>query len=230
MLRPLSDADIAFLREFAHRVTAVLDDQQALWPGGAGFDAGVLFDHAPSDWINTIQVTPARASMKSSEALIDDVARQFLRAPSRQHRSRDRRKARALAYESLTQALGSSGVPDPATLVKTRLEVEGHVEKHEFDLAVENGRLVTAALALSFEGRSLRDLSRDYSAGAWAIEDVRKTHETLPLAVVMLPPVSGASKTYDQARHVFDALDARTVPEDEIEAWATEVAASVVAV
>jgi len=55
--------------------------------------------------------------------------------------------------------------------------------------------------------------------------DVRGKLKELPLAVVMLPPVKGTSKTYDQARHVFEKLQATPVSEAELPGWAREVAA-----
>lgn len=50
----------------------------------------------------------------------------------------------------------------------------------------------------------------------------------VPLAVVMLPPASGTSKTYDQARRVFTALDVQPVSEPELDDWAEDIAQSIV--
>jgi hypothetical protein len=121
-------------------------------------------------------------------------------------------------------ALTLAGIGEASNLVQTGLEIEGVVERHEFDVAVSNGRLVDAALALSFERQNVHDLQRDYASAAWAIEDVRKREPDLPLAVLMVPPFKWTSKTYDQARYVFEQLDAQPVPEEEIGEWAVDVA------
>jgi hypothetical protein len=60
-------------------------------------------------------------------------------------------------------------------------------------------------------------------------KDVHKRDAGVPLAVVMRPPASGTSKTYEQARHVFEALEARAVSQPELDDWAAEVAESLVA-
>jgi hypothetical protein len=44
----------------------------------------------------------------------------------------------------------------------------------------------------------------------------------------MLPPASGTSKTYDQARRVFTALDVQPVSEPELDDWAEDIAQSIV--
>ena len=88
--------------------------------------------------------------------------------------------------------------------------------------------LELAALTLSFEKQSAHELQREYASAAWALEDVHKRDPAIPLAVVMRPPASGTSKTYDQARHVFGALKARPVSQPELDDWAAEVAESII--
>jgi Protein of unknown function (DUF3037) len=223
-----ADQKIEFLREFENRVTDAVASQHHLW-ADAEVDIAAVFAEASADWINCIQVTAPRASTRSSDALLEDVARRFLRSPARHARSRDRRRARAIAYERLSNALSERGITKPESLLQTDFPIEGAVERHRYDLAVENGHLVTAALALSFEGQNFHNLQREYSAAAWALEDVRNRVPDVPLAVIMLPPASGTSKAYDQARYVFDRLKARSVSEGEITQWAREIAATVVA-
>lgn len=219
-------SDVRFLSDFARSVIESSDDYPSLF---ADTDEAValFLDRAPSTWINSIQVTQPRGSTKPSDKLIDDTARRFLRTSARRRRGRDRRWIRRETRELLLDALQVAGADDAQHLLR-KVTVEGNIESHDFDVTVGNGRVVTAALALSFERQSAQTLQRDYASAAWAIEDVRNRDPELPLAVVMLPPVS-SSKIYDQARYVFEKLEARAVPEDDIPEWAAEVAESVVA-
>jgi hypothetical protein len=195
--------------------------------GDSPVDHQELFETAPKRWINTIRVTPPRASTRPAEELAEYVGRRFLRTAVPQRRRRDRRWVRAAARETVVSALASAGVPNPGDIVKRRV-IDGSIEPHEFDVTVENGRLALAALALSFEKQGATDLQREYSSAAWAIEDVHRSHPELPLAVVMLPPASGTSKTYEQARKVFSALDAEPVETPELDEWAADIAESFV--
>jgi hypothetical protein len=220
-------SDVRFLREFGGRVEAC-GDQPTLW-NDPDAQVRLLFEDAPRRWINSIRVTTPRASTRASDDLVDEIARRFLKGPARRHRGRDRRWIRGRAYVSLLAALESAGVADPDDHVVRGASLDGVVESHEFDVAAGNGHLVSAALALSFERQNLYDLRRDYAAAAWAIEDVRHRHGSLPLAVLMVPPVRGTSKTYEQARHVFEHLDAQPIAEGEVEDWADHVASAVAA-
>jgi hypothetical protein len=223
-VRSFAGVDISFLQEFAQTVEtssarSLLDDPVEL--------ARPFMDEAPTSWINVIRVTTPRASTKPADDLINDVARRFLRAAPRQTRGKDRRWVRAVARETLVGALDSAGLANALELVHPG-KVEGSIEEHDFDLTINNGVLSLAALTLSFQKQSATALQREYASAAWALEDVHKLSADLPLAVVMLPPARGTSKTFEQARRVFEALDARPVVENELTDWAGEVADSLI--
>jgi hypothetical protein len=224
-VKSFGSADVAFLQQFARALEAssetpsLFDDPSA--------DARVVFDDAPNAWINTIQVTQPRASTKPADELVDYVARRFLRARVRQRRGKDRRWVRAVTHEIVTNALLTAGVDNADEIVGKQTRVEGKVESHQFDVTIANAQLELAALALSFQKQSAHELQREYASAAWALEDVHNRDPDVPLAVVMLPPASGTSKTYDQARHVFEAIQARPVSEPELDEWAAEVAESI---
>lgn len=223
-VKSFGGADVAFLQQFARELEARGDGPSLF----SDADVELYFETAPS-WINTIQVTQPRASTKPADELLDFAARRFLRARVKQPRGRDRRWVRRQTHEAVVNALATAGVDNAHKIVGKQVSVEGTVESHEFDVTIENGQRELAALALSFQKQSPHELQREYSSAAWALEDVRKRDPETPLAVVMLPPVSGTSKTYDQARHVFQALEARAVNEAELDEWAAEVAESIVA-
>jgi hypothetical protein len=220
-VRLFGDGDIGFLQEFAREVEQNADHTLLADPETA---TRVLFEDAPASWINSIHVTAPRASTKPAGDLLDDVAHVFLRSRPRRSRAKDRRWVRQSAHAALVDAIRAAGRPQPGLQVKTSVRLPGEVEEHEFDITVENGGVELAALALSFQKQGHRELQLEYASAAWAIEDVRKRDDTLPMAVVMLPPVKGTSKTYEQARHVFGALEARPVAEPELHDWAADVA------
>jgi hypothetical protein len=216
-VKSFGGADVTFLQQFARKIQT---DAPSLFGEG---DANLFFEKAPTSWINTIQVTPPRASTKPAKDLLDYAAKRFLRSRVRQQRGRDRRWVRKVTQDVVVNALLREGIDDAHEIVQRRA-VDGAVERHEFDVTIKNGQLELAALALSFEKQSVADLQREYASAAWALEDVHRHESAIPLAVVMLPPASGTSKTYEQARHVFEQLKARPVSEPELDEWADEVA------
>jgi hypothetical protein len=227
-VKSFAGVDVKFLREFGQQLEESSADQPSLFAKSPD-ELAVFFDQAPDRWINTIQVTTPRASVKPSDQLVDDVARRFLRTTPRQRRGTSRLAVRSHAYESMIDALVNAGVDQPERHVDRprrnhKVVIDGDAEPHEFDLAVRNGELRTAALALSFARQTPQDIQRDYQSAAWAIEDVRKRTRDLDLTVLVAPPLSGTSRTYQQARHVFDRLGTRTVVTDDIDQWADEVA------
>jgi len=63
-----------------------------------------------------------------------------------------------------------------------------------------NGRPFFAARALSFEAsEESKVLTREIEATAWAVSDVRREDEALPLAVVVLPPKKVNRESFDAA-------------------------------
>jgi hypothetical protein len=146
----------------------------------------LLFEVGPSKWINSIQFTRPRASTKPADELADDVAKRFLKARVSRTRARDRRWVRAHGYRSVIAALEAAGIDQPEELVRKQQPIKGRIESHVFDLVAGNGKTVTAALALSFEGQTPAALQREYSSAAWTLEDVRSEEADLPLAVSCL--------------------------------------------
>jgi hypothetical protein len=215
-----SGRDIKFLRQFAAQLEDASSDKLPLWPN-AEADARLLLEQAPQRWINSIQMTAPRASTKSARDLVEDVSRRFLR-------TQDRRWLAARAEDKVVTALADVGHAGYARYVQRNREIQGGIEPHNVDLLVGNGRPISLALALSFERQDFRSVQRDYGAAAWTIEDIKRRQPDVPIAVLMLPPVKGTSKTYGQAVHVFEELDARPVPEPELEDWAHDVARDVV--
>jgi hypothetical protein len=172
-------------------------------------------------WHHAIQFSPPRGSLKDAEALLAEIAPMFLREPParRLRRARSRTTAARIAADLLFRAV-QERLPDQVKdLVGKNSELAGHLESHTFDVLLGNGKPLAAVQALSFEGGDSHALQKEVDATAWIIEDVRRKHKTLPVAVFLLPP-KGASKSYMRARKLFPQLKSDLVPEDQMEQWA----------
>ena len=109
-------------------------------------------------------------------------------------------------------------------LVKNDLPIPGPNGDHEFDVGAGNGRPYFAARALSFEGGREGSLLRQIESTAWAIEDVKKAEEDLPLAVVVLPPKEDHAGVFGQAVRAFQKLQADVIEESQVTEWAASMA------
>jgi hypothetical protein len=222
-----SGADITFLQEFARRFD-VKDARQLVLEGvESPAITGETVEAASRSWINSIQFSIPRASTRPAEDLVDDIAKRFLReyAPTPRHkRGRDRRAAAAIAAHEIEAALKGAGGKHAEGLLKRRIKVQGKLDEHELDVGIANGRLLLGVLGLSFEAGSSREVMKELSAVAWAIDDVHESDPALDMAVVILPPKSRAGKTYDRAIHVIEGLNAQPVPEEEVHKWAPRAA------
>jgi len=176
-------------------------------------------------WHHAIQFSPPRGSLKDAEALLADVAPMFLREPParRQRRARSRTTAARIAADLLFRAVQEK-LPDRVNdLFEKNSQLAGHLESHQFDVLLANGRPLAAVQALSFEGGDSPALQKEVDATAWIIEDVKRKYRNLPVAVFLLPP-KGASKSYTRARKLFPQLKSDLVPEHEMEQWARKQA------
>jgi hypothetical protein len=172
-------------------------------------------------WHHAIQFTPPRGSLKDAEALLADVAPTFLRElpARRRRRARTRTVAARIAADLLFRAVQKK-LPDRVKdLIDKNGELSGHLESHRVDVVLSNGKPLAAVQALSFEGGDSSALQKEVDATAWLVEDVKRKHRMLPVAVFLLPP-KGASKNYARARRLFPQLKSDLVPEDEMEQWA----------
>lgn len=218
--RTFGRENINFLREFAHQLESSTSSQQALF----GLDLGSLdaskLEKIVETWGHSIEFTEPRASLRSPEEVLHEVTSIYLLESQRRHRARDRRTAAMLAIQSVSTVLTASRGPEAADLIKKQRSISGKIEKHVFDVVVENGRPLFAAQGLSFEKSSTLDVQRDVDATAWAIDDVRKSSafKSLPVAVLALPP-SGESRAYSSAKRIFRALDVNMISETGMKTW-----------
>ena len=219
--------DSTFLFDFASRLTEAADRKLRLFQTEEQMLGVDALRSMIGGWQNSIQFTPLRTSLLSPAEVIGEIAPKYLRdRVSRRRAFRDRRTARALAVRVVRRELDVVMGPQSAGYFSKNARVKGKLDEHTLDAVVRDGELYFAAQGLSFEGPPRRDLTRDLDSTAWAIDDIRaKTPEAL-LAVLTLPPRS-SSKTYDNARRVFEGLGARVIVEGKHEPEVHEALVSV---
>jgi hypothetical protein len=229
--------DITFLRDFARRFQEAIRAMRVL----PGLDPVIALtteqlERMMVGWMNSIQFTSPRASLKSAGALLEEVVQRFLVEPQRRKRGyRDRQTAVAVTTRQIRLAL-TSQVDNADTveqLLKRRHALEGSLDRHVYDVVVGNGVAYFAAQALSFELPDLSILKKTLDATAWAVDDVKGQNPDFPIAVMALPPQPGpesyprALEFYERARKVYEGLGAKVLTEDQLEAWALPLAGRV---
>lgn len=228
-VKQFGNGDIGFLQDFALRVQDVqslkldMDDQieDFVW-------SEEIIKKAAGSWINSIQFSQPKASLKPAADLFADVSVRFLRESVRKKRSyRDRRAAASVALRSVRDAVQKQKGVSGLDYVKRGGSLTGKLDKHQFDVSVSNGRPFFAAQGLSFEVPDGPDLRKDIDSTAWAVDDVRKGLPDLPLAVVMIPPASPNLESYSRAVHVFESLNATVVTENNVGEWAARMASTI---
>jgi hypothetical protein len=210
-VRAFGEENIGFLRSFARHADR-LTEQKVKEIAGA--------------WRASIQLTEPAGSLLSPSDLLVDAASRYLRAASPQARQyRTRQQAVALTRQTVREAVTNRLGSRAERLVKNNLPLSGPRGEHEFDVGARNGRPYFAARALSFETGCRSDLLRQIESTEFAIEDVRREEEELPLAVVVLPPKGGVDVgLFQTAVENFRELDAKVVEEKELPEWAQEMA------
>lgn len=219
-VRTFGRENIEHLREFAHTLEKSASSQQNIF--GVALDSvdTSKLEQIVINWGRSIGFSEPRVSLKSPEEALHEVTSIYLLESQRRHRARDRRTAAALAAQTVSSVLTDWRGPDAADLVKKQASIHGKIEKHIFDVVVQNGHPFFAAQGLSFEKSTTVDVQKDVDATAWAIDDIRKSSSlrALPVAVLALPP-SGPSPAYASAKKIFRALDAEMTSENGMEAW-----------
>ena len=178
------------------------------------------------NWENGIQFTSPRGSLSNAKALLIEVAPMFLKdekAKMTIAKPRNRRTAARIAATLILEAMERQ-VPDKAQeLVAKNKVLSGQLENHTFDVVLANGKPFAAVHALSFEVDRSANLDRDVESTAWLLEDVRKKHRDMPMAVFLLPPI-GVSAPYERAKKLFPKLNGEIVLEQKMPQWARKQA------
>lgn len=180
-----------------------------------------------ADFRNCVQVSSPKASLLDVEAVMEEEFARFVGGEAvLQARTQPKRelysRARAALEARLTERFV---VPTVAQgLLKRQEPIRGKHATHNFGIALRNGRLYTAATAISF-AVDKSDVQRDMGAVAWDITDVVAASTVPELAVLLGEPTDNrrAKDMYVEARRLFGELDAEVVEEANLDAWATKV-------
>lgn len=226
--------DVAYLREFARKIEEVAAGRVALLSSAPRLDVDALTRMA-NGWINTIQLSEPRASTLEAASLLDDIARDVLREPAPTKREfRDKRSIAAETARKFEDALERRFNRRAARrLVARSYPLQGHRDRHVFDIAVRNGRVFFGAFTISFELTDVEELHDQIKIVSWDMSDLRATHHDLRLAVIGSPPPKDA-RTYGEAADLYHQIErtcgdfaAEVIPEQEVESVADEVASIV---
>jgi Protein of unknown function (DUF3037) len=228
-IRSFGGEDVSFLRDFARDVTALTSPQMPLPEiGGEKLDLSRL-KKMIGEWSYSIQFTEPRGSLRDAQTLLEETAAVFLRPSGpRLRRGRTRRHAATLAYRFLLEAVKQKTPDGAENLVRPNEILQGKLDAHRLDVVLANGKLLAALNALSFEISESEHLDREIQVTAWTIDDVRKLHRKLPLAIYMLPPLENeVSNSYTRATRLFETLDADVVTSERaMKVWAEQRAQS----
>lgn len=217
--------DIHFLRDFAEHLADLERKGESLpWSAESG---GLALAEWAAAWNNSIQVTEPRASLEDLHQLLSRMFELLVQDAKRKPPSfRDHRHAVQITTEAVTEAVEHiMGVVGSRDLVRRNPEIEGKATRHNFDVAVWNGRPLLAAQAMSFEGGEIKKLRSDIDAAAFGVIDVRAQYGQLDFAAVLLPPTNRSSAgfrdAFDRAQQVFSSVGAAVVHAPDAKAWAS---------
>ena len=170
--------------------------------------------------MNSIQFSDVKTSLLSTVELLDEITPRVLGArQSRAKRQyRTRRAAASLVAREVESAVRET-VGVGWENYRRKPAVQGRLQEHLFDAAIENGQPLLAARGLSFEGPTSVDLEREIRVTAWALDDISESGAKDALAVIALPP-DRKTKAFDEATHVFEQLGGEIVVEDDVHDWA----------
>lgn len=217
--------EVRQLQDFAELVRARLADG-----GGLPFDeaTGELADEFAAAPAPGIRLSPVRSAPEAASKLVASLSAQLHYPPAapKARRVRDRRIAASHAHGAILAALRKRAPKEAARLVHARRMLDGKFGQHLFDVVLAGDEPTAAVDALSFEVTSPRHLQRDVDAIAWALDDVRKLHGKLPLAVFILPPTNpGAEGVLKAASKVFRGVGASLITaEPSMARWAVRQA------
>jgi hypothetical protein len=224
--------DVEFLKDFSRRLQRVLSRQRDGVPvAGGQVDADNL-RRLIGSWHNSIQFTPARASLSEPQALLREAIQRFLSEPVRAAEEagpRDHQYARSIAVSRVRRAVHALVGDMAELLTRRRFPLEGEKSQHTFAVAVANGVPYLAAQAVSLERAASTQLITALDAIAWSVADTHAQHAALPIGVLMLAPRSTSpafanlDRVYRERASLYTALGAEVLQEDQVEDWARSV-------
>jgi hypothetical protein len=222
--KKIAGQDVSFLKDVALEIGRMADEQSGFLKREP-FSVDRLQQLA-ADWQNAVQFSPPRPSVAPDPAkLLAQLFSQYVgpRGTSTT-KARDKRTVVRAAREQLSAALANH-FPVGAPAVITDDAIPGQIEPHRFDLVVRNGKPLLGLDGLSFEVSKSRDLDNEVSAIAWSLLDVRNADTSLPLGVLVIPPLR-PREDYQRAQRLCADLKVTLIPESEVNTWIEQAVAS----
>lgn len=214
---------VAYLKQFADEMEALTSSQLLLFRVGAKTSLdGKDLEAMVGTWHGSIQFSKPRGSLKGAQALLEDVAPIFLRerSSSEHHRSRSRSTVAKMAAGCLFREIENLNIPEPAHFVRRDYVLKGKVAEHRFDVGLVNGKVYNLIQAVSFE-KAESDLRQELYAKYFDIEDVRRDHSNLGLAIVAFPPIAQPQiKLFEEATKILGEFGAQIVIDRQLDSWA----------
>ena len=178
-------------------------------------------------WQNCVQITQPAPSLLDAGELLLDASKRFLVDPEITERAyRTKAEVRQRALSELKAAVSAQINRTAVNLLKRDEKLRGRFDSHVFDIAAKNGEVIFAADAISFQIPDAKSLQKTIDATAWAIDDVLKQRNDIPLTVVAAKPEEG-NEVFDRAKSIYEGLGAEFVSEDQSQPWAQKMASLV---
>lgn len=180
---------------------------------------------AAESWMESLRLTAPRASVAPVDRLVDQMADLMLVDIAPQKRQYTKLTVVRFGRAALERAVQTKTDRTDLT-VELSHPVPGLRVNHDVDLAVQNGRVLLVAQAVSFAQKSSKSIQRDVDATAWVLEDLGKSQTPPDLAVLVAPPLGGSNTAYEASRKLFRELQASVIPQAGIDTWANGAVAA----
>lgn len=175
-----------------------------------------------SHWMNSIQFSEPRGSLKDVEQLLNDSVNKFLVDINPPKQKRDRQAAAKFATRKVREVLTERLGKKVKQLVKPDYSISGHYTQHKFDVAVANGKPYFVAQGISFEVNVNETIRHSIS---FMITDIKQDFKNLSLAIVALPPkpdqdnYKKQKKIYENTMSMYEELGADVLEENNFDTW-----------
>jgi hypothetical protein len=225
-VRNFAGKDVAFLREFAARISESADPSMMLTDVGPVIRLNEeLIQRMTERWMHSIQVTEPKASTLPVPELLKLISGRVLReASSTKEGTVPRRAAAEAAISGVRAALQEERIDLARELLQPGGVLRGELTDNKFDAVVQNGTPVLAAHGISFQkSQEAPQIAFSVNAVSFMLSDVRHRYPEMPLALVAIPPRFDVTGEYERAQQICAGLHVDVIGPDGVEGWARPV-------
>jgi len=184
-----------------------------------------------ASWVNAVRITPLRASMLDSNALLEEMTPRVLRepAPRVKNEFRTASKATSVVRSALRAGLIRQMGKQADHFDFKEATIRGALFTHPFGASVQNGMIYGAADGISFEIPDVNTIQRNVDTIINAVTDVREVDAKTPLGVIAFPPYDKLP-AYTTFCNVLEKKNVAVFSNDaEAQAWAITAIAPYIA-